>query len=183
MEGASSRSSNLVFDPLHQDSFAASLKILIKVIGTCIGPRAKLKLLRHEEGGSVTLTSSSQRLFQLMSVKNIFSKIIISAAKSQLKSFNDGGLFCVLLILRTIHHALSTEYPLPIIGTIYEYYANLYIETLNHKDSLCVMNVDFSNFRHLRSIVHSILGSKPGCVLTSENKNHLTSLILKAYLA
>ncbi|CAL1278327.1 unnamed protein product [Larinioides sclopetarius] len=182
MEEASSRSSNIILDPLHQDSFAASLKILIKVIGTCIGPQAKLKLLRHEEGGSVTLTSSSQRLFQLMSVKNIFSKIIISAAKSQLKSFSDGGLFCVLLILRTIHHALSIEYPLPVIGTIYEYYANLYTECLNHKDNLCVINVDFSNFWHLRSIVHSILGSKPGCVLTSENKNLLACLILEAYL-
>ncbi|XP_055943009.1 molecular chaperone MKKS-like [Argiope bruennichi] len=182
MEVASSRSSNLIFDPLHQDSFTASLKILIKIIGTCIGPQAKLKLLRHEEGGSVILTSSSQRLFQFISVKNIFSKIIISAAKSQLKSFNDGGLFCVILILKTIHHALSSESPLPIIGTIYEYYATLYIECLNYTDNLCVRNVDFSNFLHLRSIVHSILSSKPGCVLTLENKNHLTNLILEAYL-
>ncbi|GIY84605.1 hypothetical protein CEXT_676311 [Caerostris extrusa] len=87
MKGETTYSSSLISDPLHQDFCSSSLEVLSKVIQTCLGPRAKLKLLRHEEGGSAILTSSFRRLFHHLSVKNIFTKIVISTAKCQLKNF------------------------------------------------------------------------------------------------
>ncbi|GFU24628.1 hypothetical protein NPIL_303661 [Nephila pilipes] len=175
-------SSALILDPLRKDPCASSMKTLIHIIQTCMGPRASLKLLQHHEGGGGILTSSSQRLLQILSVKDKISAFIISTAKTQLKKFNDNGLCCLFLILKSIHHAVLTEYPLPIIGALYSHFSNLYIECLNSASNLSIVKIDFPNLEYLRLIVLSILNSKQGCVLTSKNKDFLASLILEAFV-
>ncbi|GFQ70877.1 hypothetical protein TNCT_384901 [Trichonephila clavata] len=182
MDNLSLNSSNLILDPLRKDPFLMSMKALIKIIQTCMGPQASLKLLQHQEGGAGILTSSSQRLLPILSVKDRTSAFIISTAKTQLKKFNDNGLCCMFLILKSIHHAVLTEYCLPLIGALYTHLSNIYIECLNSSNNLSVMTIDFSNLKHLKSIVLSLLNSKRGHALTSINKDYLASLILKAFL-
>lgn len=182
MDNLSLNSSNLILDPLRKDSCISSMKTLIKIIQTCIGPQASLKLLQHQEGGVGILSSSSQRFLHILSVKDRISAFIISSTKIQLKKFNDNGLCCMFLILKSIHHAVLTEYHLPLIGALYAHFSNIYIECLNSVNNLSIVNIDFSNLKHLQSIVLSILNSKRGCALTSKNKDFLASLILKAFL-
>ncbi|GFY69255.1 hypothetical protein TNIN_377541 [Trichonephila inaurata madagascariensis] len=182
MDNLSLNSSNLTLDPLRKDPCLTSMKTLIKIIQTCVGPRASLKLLQHQEGGAGILTSSSQRLLPILSVKDRISAIIISTAKTQLKKCNDNGLCCMFLILKSIHHAVLTECRLPLIGALYTHLSNIYIECLNTSNNLSVMSIDFSDLKHLKSIVLSMLNSKRGYALTSVNKDYIASLILKAFL-
>ncbi|KAG8198148.1 hypothetical protein JTE90_006900 [Oedothorax gibbosus] len=169
-------SSNLSFDPLRDPSTVSSLQTLALIFETSIGPTGRLKLLENTR----TLSSSSQRLISCISVKNIISKVVVSTAKNQLKSFNDGGLFCALLTLKLILPATAdSSRSLPLVGTLYDIFAKDFLCLLKESSGL---EVDFSNLNHLKSVVLTVLSSKPGCLLSRFDRDHICSIILKAFL-
>ncbi|XP_035217343.1 McKusick-Kaufman/Bardet-Biedl syndromes putative chaperonin-like [Stegodyphus dumicola] len=174
--------SEICFNPLSNDLNASAIKTLLQIIKTCIGPRGKLKIIQNISGGHVSVTSSSQRIFHNVSVKNYLLKFIIASAQSHLKFFGDGGLSCALLILRLIENSLTLKCPLPLLGTLYDHFGKIYIECLSLENNSCNLNVDFSNITDLLCVVNSLLNSKPGCILSADDKNHLSLLLLTAFL-
>lgn len=169
-------SSNLSSDPLRQPPTISSLQTLTLVLETTIGPAGKLKLLEN----SRELTSSSQRLLKNISIKNIISKIIVTTAKTQLGTFNDGGLFCALLILKLVCPVASdSSRSLPLVGTLYEKFSVEFLSLLKWESSF---EVNFSDLKHLKSVVLTVLSSKPGCLLSRWDRDHLCSLLMRAFL-
>lgn len=178
----SSTTSKLCTNPLKDETNIIALKKIEELISTSIGPHGKLICIGHVSGGSVTITSSSPRLFPLISMQNILLKLIVSSAKLHLNSFNNDGLCCALLILKLIKNSLYVDYPLPVIGKLVEYFGNLFIENLNVDKNACIQKIDLSNLTYIRSVVLSILSSKPGSVLREEDKQYLCILLIKVFL-
>lgn len=177
-----SLTSSVVFNPLRSESNIAALKTFEEVIRTSIGPCGKLKVVHNIAGGHVTVTSSSQRLVNIVSIKNTFLKLIVSSAKIHLNCFCDGGSACILLILKLINNSLSSIHSLPLIGKLFEHFGKLFIGFLNVESNCCVTNMDLSNLTSFRCVIKTILQSKPGCVLSEDDVKHLGLLLIKVHL-
>lgn len=178
-----SSTSSLSVNPLKNDSNIAALKTLEEVIRTCIGPYGNLKAIQNAAGGHVTVTSSSQRLFPIISIQNTLLKLIASSTKTHLNCFSNNGLCCCFLTLKLVTNSLFVSYPLPFVGKLFEHFGKIFIDNLNIDKNTCVLNMDWSNLGYFQSVILTVLQSKPGCILRDEDLHHLCILLMKAHLS
>lgn len=173
---------NVSTNPLSNEFNVLALKSFEDIIRTCVGPSGKLKVVQNASGGQVTVTSSSQRLFNIISIQNTFLKLIAASTKVHLKHFIDSGLCCSLLTVKLINNSLYGTYPFSVMGKLFEYLGKLFVEYLNIGENRCILNMDSSSLANFQSVILTVLKSKPGCMLREEDLQHLSVLLIKMHL-
>lgn len=88
------------------------------------------------------------------------------------------GVFCLGLIENArrlgIRSAVATR--------VYKYLLNECNRYLRADDCGCKVQVDFSSVRSLVTLAHTVVTSKPACMLDSDESQHIASLTVQAFL-
>lgn len=177
-----SMTSDILVNPLRDNDNVTTLKTFENIIRTSIGHHGKLKIVQNAAGGHVTVTSSSLRLLNIVSIQNRFLKLIVSSSKTHLNCFNNCGLCCSFLSLKLINSSLSGTCSLSTKGKLFEIFGKIFVDFLSVESNPCVIKMDLTSLDHIQSITQAIILSKPGCILRKQDVQHLSFLLMKAHV-
>ena len=145
---------------------------------SCYGPTGRPKMIQNSSGGYVITTSASSQLLPNLTVSKPVLKLMVAAVQGHLSRYSDSGLFCGLLMSYLVDSCIKLDLHPVLCININEYLAR---ESLLVLDSIKIP-VDFSNMDTMLCIVRSIIGSKPLCNLRAADLEHLSTLVLEAFL-
>ncbi|XP_074065548.1 molecular chaperone MKKS [Macrotis lagotis] len=167
---------------LTKESVSKSLSILREIVTSCYGPSGRLKQLHNGVGGSICTTSSSLFLFSNLSVTHPILKILTTSMQNHISRFSDCGLFTAILCFNLVENFQRLNLSSDTVIKINKHLLSLCTDYLNSEICGCRISVDFSNMKTLLCLVKSILTSKPACLLNKKEADHISTLILKAFL-
>ncbi|XP_076971342.1 molecular chaperone MKKS [Tamandua tetradactyla] len=169
-------------EPLTSERVGATLSLFKEIITSCYGPLGRLKQLHNGIGGSVCTTSQSSALLSCLSVTHPILKILTASIKNQVSSFSDCGLFTAILCCNLIENVQRIGLSLTTVIRLNKHLLTLCTNYLKSEVCGCRVPVDFSSTHILLCLVRSILTSKPACMLTTKEIDHISALILRAFL-
>lgn len=169
-------------EPLSSEKVRSTLSVLKGIIASCYGPSGRLKQLHNGLGGCVCTTSQSSALLRNLSVTHPVLKVLTSSVQNHVSCFSDCGLFTAILCCNLIENTQRTGLTPTTTIKLNKYFLSLCTSYLKSEACSCRIPVDFRSTQTLLSLVHSILTSKPACMLTRKETDHIGALILKAFL-
>lgn len=177
----STKTSQVLVQPLDDSKIRNLLHSLQDVVKSALGPSGRLKFFQTSGGGHVTVTSTSSKILHSLSgLSHPISRLILSAVRGHLDTYNDGGLRTALLMLSLIQSAIDMPIPRVLVTEIFEHS----LQVLSDHLQSCVwkMKVDVGHMKSMMSVVNSIVGTKPACHLSESEKQYITVLLIKAFL-
>lgn len=171
-----------VSEPLTKDRVSQSLSLLGRVLKSCYGPAGRLKQLHNGEGGCVCTTSQSSALLGRLSVSHPVLGVLTASVQNHVSRFSDCGLFTAILCCSFIENFKSLSVAPCTVAKITKHLLSLCVDYLRSEACGCRVSVDFSSVETLLCLVRSVLTSKPACMLNKTEVDHLTVLILKAFM-
>ncbi|KAM4831825.1 molecular chaperone MKKS isoform X2 [Urocitellus parryii] len=169
-------------EPLTSDTVRATLSVLKGVLTSCYGPSGRLKQLHNGLGGYVCTTSQSSALLSNLSVTHPTLKILTTSVQNHVSCFSDCGLFTAILCCNLIENAQKTDLTPTTVIKLNKHLLSLCTNYLKSEACGCRISVDFSSTQILLCLVRSILRSKPACMLIRKEVDHISALILRAFL-
>lgn len=169
-------------EPLTSERVRATLSVLKGIITSCYGPSGRLKQLHNSLGGSVCTTSQSSALLANLSVTHPILKILTTSVQNHVSCFSDCGLFTAILCCNLIENVQRLDLTPTTVIKLNKQLLSLCTSYLKSEVCGCRIPVDFSSTQTLLCLVCSILTSKPACMLTRKEIDHLSTLILRAFL-
>ncbi|XP_031227901.1 McKusick-Kaufman/Bardet-Biedl syndromes putative chaperonin [Mastomys coucha] len=169
-------------EPLSSEKVRSTLSVLKGIIASCYGPSGRLKQLHNGLGGCVCTTSQSSALLRNLSVTHPVLKVLTSSVQNHVSCFSDCGLFTAIMCCNLIENTQRTGLTPTTTIKLNKYFLSLCTSYLKSEACSCRIPVDFRSTQTLLSLVHSILTSKPACMLTRKETDHIGALILKAFL-
>nr|XP_004610979.1 unnamed protein product [Sorex araneus] len=169
-------------EPLSSEKVRTTLSVWKGILMSCYGPCGRLKQLHNGRGGPVCTTSQSSALLAHLSVSHPILKILTTSMQSHVSCFSDGGLFTAILCCNLIDNVQRLDLPPTTTIRLNKQLLSLCISYLKSEDCGCRIPVDLSSTRMLLCLVRSIITSKPACMLTGKEVDHISTLILKAFL-
>ncbi|XP_037668349.1 McKusick-Kaufman/Bardet-Biedl syndromes putative chaperonin [Choloepus didactylus] len=169
-------------EPLTSERVRATLALFKGIVTSCYGPSGRLKQLHNGIGGSVCTTSQSSALLGCLSVTHPMLKILTASIQNHVSSFSDCGLFTAILCCNLIENVQRIDLPLTTVIRLNKHLLSLCTSYLKSEVCGCHVPVDFGSTHILLCLVHSILTSKPACMLTTKEIDHISTLILRAFL-
>ncbi|NWU94161.1 TCPQ protein, partial [Upupa epops] len=171
-----------ISDPLTEDAFCQSLSLLSKILKSCYGPTGRLKQLHNGVGGYVCTTSQSSAVLSRLSVSHPVLSVLTASVQNHVSRFSDCGLFTAILCCSLLENLKSLNIAACTVIKINKSLLSLCIDYLKSEACGCRVPVDFSSVETLLCLVRSILTSKPACMLNKTEIDHLSVLILKAFM-
>lgn len=169
-------------EPLTAEKVRTTLCALKGILTSCYGPSGRLKQLHNSTGGSVCTTSQSAVLLRNLSVTHPILKILTASVQNHVSCFSDCGLFTAILCCNLIENVQKTDLTANTTIKLNTHLLNFCTSYLRSEACGCRIPVDFSNTQILLCLVRSILTSKPACMLTRKEIDHVSILILRAFL-
>ncbi|EHB03423.1 McKusick-Kaufman/Bardet-Biedl syndromes putative chaperonin, partial [Heterocephalus glaber] len=169
-------------EPLTTEKVRATLSVLKGILTSCYGPSGRLKQLHNGMGGAVCTTSQSAVLLRNLSVTHPILKILTTSVQNHVSCFSDCGLFTAILCCNLIENVQKTDLTVTTTIKLNTHLLNFCTNYLRSEVCGCRIPVDFSNTPILLCLVRSILTSKPACMLTRKEIDHINFLILRAFL-
>ncbi|ELK03960.1 McKusick-Kaufman/Bardet-Biedl syndromes putative chaperonin [Pteropus alecto] len=169
-------------EPLTSERVRATLSVLKGIVTSCYGPSGRLKQLHNGLGGSVCTTSQSSALLANLSVTHPILKILTTSVQNHVSCFSDCGLVTAILCCNLIENVQRTGLTPSTVIKLNKHLLSLCTTYLRSEDCGCRIPVDFDNTQILLCLVRSVLTSKPACMLTRKETDHVSTLILKAFL-
>nr|KAF6423053.1 McKusick-Kaufman syndrome [Rousettus aegyptiacus] len=169
-------------EPLTSERVRATLSVLKGIVTSCYGPSGRLKQLHNGLGGSVCTTSQSSALLANLSVTHPILKILTTSVQNHVSCFSDCGLVTAILCCNLIENVQKTGLTPSSAIKLNKHLLNLCTTYLRSKDCGCLIPVNFDNTQILLCLVRSVLTSKPACMLTRKETDHISTLILRAFL-
>ncbi|XP_004687226.1 PREDICTED: mcKusick-Kaufman/Bardet-Biedl syndromes putative chaperonin [Condylura cristata] len=169
-------------EPLSSERFRTTLSVFKGIVTSCYGPTGRLKQLHNGLGGSVCTTSQSSALLANLSVTHPILKILTTSLQNHVSCFSDCGLFTAILCCNLIENVQRIDLTPTTIIKLNKHLLSLCTNYLKSEVCCCRISVDFSSTHLLLCLVRSILTSKPACMLVKEEIDHISTLILKAFL-
>lgn len=169
-------------EPLTSERVRAALSVLKGIVTSCYGPSGRLKQLHNGLGGYVRTTSQSWALLSNLSVTHPILKILTASVQNQAACFGDCGLFTAILCCNLIENVQRLALTPAAVIRLNKHLLSLCTDYLKSEACGCRIPVDFSSSRILLCLVRSILTSKPACMLTRNEIDHISALILRAFL-
>nr|XP_056712692.1 molecular chaperone MKKS [Euleptes europaea] len=169
-------------EPLSQEAVGHALSVFGKIVKSCYGPTGRLKQLHNGVGGYVRTTSHSSALLGSLSVTHPVLKLLTASVRNHVSRFGDGGLFTAVLCCSLLEKWRDLNVA---SWTRVKISQNLLSQSLDYLASEacgCKMPVDFSSSKILLDLVRSVVTSKPACMLSGKEVDHVSVLILKAFL-
>ncbi|XP_027670308.1 McKusick-Kaufman/Bardet-Biedl syndromes putative chaperonin [Falco rusticolus] len=171
-----------ISEPLNKDTVSQSLSLLTGILKSCYGPAGRLKQLHNGVGGYVCTTSQSSAILSRLSVSHRVLSVLMASVQNHISRFSDCGLFTAILCCSLIENFKSLNVAPCIVIKISKHLLSLCMDYLKSEACGCRIRVDFSSVETLLCLVRSILTSKPACMLNKTEVDHLSTLILKAFL-
>ncbi|XP_027832273.2 molecular chaperone MKKS [Ovis aries] len=169
-------------EPLTGERTRASLAALRGLVTSCYGPAGRLKQLHNGRGGSVVTTSQSAALLAGLPVSTPVLKVLTAAVRNHVACFSDGGLFTAILCCNLVENVQRLGLTPTTVIKLNKHLLSLCTSYLKSEVCACRIPVDFSSTQILLSLVRSILTSKPACMLIAKEVDHISTLILRAFL-
>ena len=169
-------------EPLTSERVTATLSILKGVLTSCYGPSGRLKQLHNGLGGSVRTTSKSSALLANLSVTHPILKILTTSVQNHVSCFSDCGLFTAILCCNLIENVQRIGLTPTTVFKLNKHLLSLCTSYLKSEVCGCRIPVNFSSTQILLCLVRSVLTSKPACVLTRREIEHISTLLLRAFL-
>lgn len=169
-------------EPLTSERVRSTLSILKGILTSCYGPSGRLKQLHNGLGGSVCTTSQSLALLRNLSVTHPVLKVLTASVQNHVSCFSDCGLFTAILCCNLIENTQRIGLTPTKVIKLNKDLLSFCTSYLKSEACSCRIPVDFSSTHILLGLVHSILTSKPACMLTRKETEHISALILKSFL-
>lgn len=169
-------------EPLTEETVSHMLTIFSKIVKSCYGPTGRLKLLHNGMGGYVRTTSQSSALFSGLSVSHPVLKLLTASLQNHVAHFSDCGLFTAILCCSLLEKSRGINVAPCLLVKINQYLLSLCIDYLASDACGCRIPVDFGSTKILLDLVHSILTSKRASMLSKKEADHISVLVLKAFL-
>ncbi|NXX74637.1 TCPQ protein, partial [Urocolius indicus] len=171
-----------ISEPLTKDGVSQSLSLLSAIVKSCYGPAGRLKQLHNGVGGYVCTTSQSSAILSRVSVSNPVVGVLTASVQKHVSRFSDCGLFTAILCCNLIENFQSLNVEPCTVIKISKHLLGLCMDYLKSEACGCRVSVDLSSIQTLLCLVRSVLTSKPACMLNKPEADHLTTLILKAFM-
>ncbi|XP_042787548.1 McKusick-Kaufman/Bardet-Biedl syndromes putative chaperonin [Panthera leo] len=169
-------------EPLTSERVRATLCVLKGILTSSYGPSGRLKQLHNGLGGYVCTTSQSSALLANLSVTHPILKILTTSMQNHVSCFSDCGLFTAILCCNLIENVQRIGLMPTTIIKLNKHLLSLCTSYLQSEFCGCRILVDFSSTQTLLCLVRSIVTSKPACMLTRQEIDHISALILRAFL-
>ncbi|XP_047602064.1 molecular chaperone MKKS isoform X1 [Lutra lutra] len=169
-------------EPLTSEKVRATLCVLKGILTSSYGPSGRLKQVHNGLGGCVCTTSQSSALLSNLPVTHPILKILTTSTKNHVSCFSDCGLFTAILCCNLIENVQRTGLTPTTVIKLNQHLLRLCTSYLKSESCGCRIPVDFSSPQTLLCLVRSIVTSKPACMLTREETDHISALVLKAFL-
>ncbi|CAD7669659.1 unnamed protein product [Nyctereutes procyonoides] len=169
-------------EPLTSERVRATLCVLKGILTSSYGPSGRLKQVHSGFGGCVCTTSQSSALLSNLPVTHPILKILTTSMQNHVSCFRDCGLFTAILCCNLIENVQRTGLTPTTVTKLNQHFLSLCTSYLKSESCGCRILVDFSSPQTLLCLVRSIVTSKPACMLTREERDHLSALILRAFL-
>ncbi|NXK94104.1 TCPB protein, partial [Formicarius rufipectus] len=171
-----------ISEPLTKDTVRQSLSLLSGIFKSCYGPAGRLKQLHNGVGGCVSTTSQCSALLRHLSVSDPVLRVLTASVQNHVSRFSDCGLFTAILCCSLIESFRSLNIASCTVTNITRHLLSLCMDYLKSEACGCRVSVDFCSVETLVCLVRSVLMSKPACMLNKAEVDHLTMLVLKAFL-
>ncbi|XP_018422136.1 PREDICTED: McKusick-Kaufman/Bardet-Biedl syndromes putative chaperonin [Nanorana parkeri] len=168
--------------PVTSASIRGPLNVLQMIATSCYGPTGRLKQVHNGSGGYVITTSQSSALLGGLSITHPVLQLLVSSVRNHVSSFNDCGLFATILCCNLIDRCMALPLSPHKIITINKSLLNMCLRYLTSDDCACKLKVDFSCNSSFFDLTRSVLRSKPACMLTTQEVDYVTILVVKAFL-
>ncbi|KAM9248244.1 molecular chaperone MKKS [Dugong dugon] len=168
--------------PLTRERVRTMLSVLKGIVTSCYGPSGRLKQLHNGAGGHVCTTSQSSALLRGLSVTHPVLKILTTSMQNHVSCFSDCGLFVAILCCNLIEYVEGIDLAPTAVIELNKLLLSLCTSYLKSEACACRIPVDFSSTQILLCLVRSILTSKPACMLTGKEVDHISALVLRAFL-
>ncbi|KAE8600904.1 hypothetical protein XENTR_v10013449 [Xenopus tropicalis] len=168
--------------PMNIQSVRDSLSVLHGVIMSCYGPLGRIKQVHNGTGGCVLTTSQSSALFNSFSVSKPVAKLLVASIRNHISCFSDSGLFAASLCCYLVDHFFNLNIARHTVIKVSRSLLNMCISYLSADDCACKVKVDFNSSKPLLCLIRSVVSSKPACMLTTQEADYISTLILKAFI-
>ncbi|EGV93075.1 McKusick-Kaufman/Bardet-Biedl syndromes putative chaperonin [Cricetulus griseus] len=169
-------------EPLTSEKVRSTLSVLKGILASCYGPSGRLKQLHNGLGGCVCTTSQSSALLRNLSVTHPVLKVLTASVQNHVSCFGDCGLFTAILCCNLIENIQRIGLTPTKVTKLNKYLLGLCTSYLKSEACSCRIPVDLSSTHIFLGLVHSVLTSKPACMLNKKEADHISALILKAFL-
>ncbi|XP_040836902.1 McKusick-Kaufman/Bardet-Biedl syndromes putative chaperonin isoform X2 [Ochotona curzoniae] len=169
-------------EPLAHEQVRAALSVLKGITASCYGPSGRLKQVHNGHGGYMCTSSQSSALLGHLAVTHPLLKILRTAVQNQAACFGDCGLFTAILSCSLIESDQRLGLTPATVVKVNKCLLSLCTNYLRSEACRCRIPVDFSRSQILLCLVRSVLTSKPACMLTRKEIEHISSVILRAFL-
>ncbi|XP_059214735.1 McKusick-Kaufman/Bardet-Biedl syndromes putative chaperonin [Centropristis striata] len=168
--------------PLDNTDICDKLNLLRQLLRSCFGPTGRLKQVHNNIGGHVVTTSTSSVLLPAISSSQPFINLIKTSILNHVSRFSDCGLFASILCLSLIEQAKQSGLSGNVAIRVNKHLLGVCISYLQQEDCGCKVKLDFCSSQNLITLAHSIISSKPTCVLTKPEALHISKLAVQAFL-
>ncbi|CAG2255670.1 MKKS [Mytilus edulis] len=136
-------------------------------------------MVQNSVGGHLTMTSTSTRLLQSLSVSKPVIRLIVTAVQGHLQHFSDGGHFVsmltVLLSTKSMNLNVSNSY----LTELYDRFLTIIVEDITADSSK--INIDISSLKQMTNFVKTIIGRKPLCKLNPYDLDNFSKLLVQVF--
>ncbi|XP_027133847.1 molecular chaperone MKKS isoform X2 [Larimichthys crocea] len=168
--------------PLDNTDICNKLRLLWQLLRSCFGPTGRLKQVHNNIGGHVVTTSTSSVLLPAITSSQPFINLIKTSILNHVSRFSDCGLFAAILCLSLIEQAKQSGLRGNVTIGVNKHLLGLCTSYLQQEDCGCKVKLDFCSSHNLIRLAHSIISSKPACVLTEPEALHISRLAVQAFL-
>ncbi|XP_048363662.1 McKusick-Kaufman/Bardet-Biedl syndromes putative chaperonin-like [Sphaerodactylus townsendi] len=169
-------------EPLSQETVGHALSAFSKIVKSCFGPTGRLKQLHNGVGGRVRTTSHSSALLGSLSVTHPVLKLLTASVQNHVSRFGDAGLFTAVLCCSLLEKWQGLSVAPCTRVKISQHLLSQCLDYLPSEACGCKIPVDFSCSKILLDLVRSVLAGKRACMLSRKEADHVSMLILKAFL-
>ncbi|XP_063426326.1 molecular chaperone MKKS-like [Mytilus trossulus] len=154
-----------------------ALNLFLKITASC--RKGCIQMVQNSVGGHLTMTSTSCRLLQSLSVSKPVIRLIVTAVQGHLQHFSDGGHFVsmlpVLLLTKSMNLNVTNSY----LTELYDRFLTIVVEDITAESSK--MNIDISSLNQMTNFVKTIIGRKPLCKLNSYDLDNFSKLLVQVF--
>ncbi|XP_061478533.1 molecular chaperone MKKS [Rhineura floridana] len=176
------KSSLCTSEPLTKEAISHAMSVFSQIVKSCYGPMGRFKQLHNGMGGYVRTTSQSSALLSGLSVTHPVLKLLTASVQNHLARFSDCGLFTAIFCCSLLEKCQALNVAPCTFIKISQHLLTLCTDYLASEACGCRIPVDFSSSKIPLSLVRSILTSKRACMLNQNEADHISMLVLKAFL-
>ncbi|KAG7462856.1 hypothetical protein MATL_G00189180 [Megalops atlanticus] len=141
-----------------------------------------LKQIHNNVGGHVLTTSTSTVLLKALTLSHPVLKLLAASVLNHVSRFSDCGLFAAILSSTLVENTKNLNIEPTLAIKLNRRLLDMCTSYLTKENCGCKVKVDFSSSHSLLALAQSVITSKPACMLTRREAQHISSRVVQAFL-